>query len=161
MIIEPKKVKTVINEKLYQYNILPARKGGRISSALFSKAAGLISVFGLTKNIDNLHSCIEKFLDNETMDSLYELVFADECKLSCDGKLVVDPDIHFQGKYLEMMKLIFHAVRSNCDDFFTLVGGLLKQNTNLSEILKNLQESKETPEQIKNLLQNFLSIENE
>lgn len=159
MVIEPIKKSIVINGRVYQFQLLGSRKRGKLANKLMSKAVGLMASYPLSTGADNFYACMVNALDDQTTEDLYEFAFAQEAMLTCDNKPIIDIDMHFQGKYLEMMQLCLFAFRVNCEDFFTFIGGLLSKEGNLLKILKIIVESQGLPPEVQNLLQSFLPQE--
>jgi hypothetical protein len=156
-VIQPTKKQIQINGNLYEYQLINARKAGKISSKFISKAVATGAVFVGTKEVDNLYFCIQNFIDDEAMENLYELIFSVEAQLKCNGAKIIDPDNFFMGKYMEMMQLCYDALRGNCEDFFTFIVGFLKKNLGSLKNISELTEGVALPPEIQSLLQTILN----
>lgn len=151
-VLEPISKQVTINSNTYRFNLLGARKQGKISSKLIAKAGALLAVVGTPEGgLELLLSMLDSTVDDTTIDSMYELIFATEAQLSIlngsSFEKIVDVDLHFQGKYMEMMQLAYASFEANCQDFFTFVSGKMGKQS-FSEIFKGIQghqSSQETP----------------
>lgn len=142
-VLEPISKQVTINSSTYRFNLLGARKQGKISSKLIAKAGALFAIVTTPQGLEVLSSGIDNFLTEETIDSIYELIFATEVQLSVlngsNFEKIVDVDLHFQGKYMEMMQLAYKALEANCQDFFTFINGSMGSLSS-SETFKKMQE---------------------
>ena len=142
-VLEPISKQVTINNNTYRFNLLGARKQGKISSKLIAKAGALFAIINTPQGLEVLSGGIDNFLTEETIDSIYELIFATEAQLSIlNGshfERIVDVDIHFQGKYMEMMQLAYKSLEANCQDFFTFISGSMGSLSS-SETFKKMQE---------------------
>ena len=144
-----------IETTTYTFNCLPAKEAGKIGAALTGKVLNGLSGAAAGYTAGNCDFSLDKIFDEDTVDKLYQLIFNVEAQLHADGKFIIDPDIFFQGRLMEMYQLIGYALRCNCEDFFTTIGGWFKKNKNFSEMLKSLKEKGlELPQEVLSLLQN-------
>lgn len=156
-VLEPKNETVEVNGTLYCFNLLPARKQGKISNKLIGKAGLLFAVLNTPQGLEALSSQVNDFLSDETTDLLYELIFAPEANLSVitSGRKerILDVDLYFQGKYMEMLTLCYKALEVNCQDFFIFIRGFMEKVT-LSETFSKMQDeilSKLNPTQTSSL----------
>lgn len=119
----------------YTFNCINAKRAGIIGYKLAGK---VINVLG---NMNFGVLSLQEVFGEDSVEHLYELIFSQECQLSANGQFIQDPDVFFQGRIMEMYMLLGHALRFNCEDFFTIIGGWLKKNNNSSEILKAMKEN--------------------
>lgn len=144
----------------YTFNCVPARVGGKIGVLLASKVINSLVASGSAIYTGNNTFLLDEILDDDTYEKLEQLIFSPQAQLHANGEPIRDPDIFFQGKLMEMYMLMGYALRCNCEDFFTIIGGSLQKNEVFSKMLNDIKEGK-LPEQIQNLLGNFSQPEEE
>lgn len=165
---EPKKAKVVIQENTYTFNIYPGIPSALIAARLIARitgALGTVTAGTMAKELANAGVSIERIFNDDTFSDLKRFIIDEPneqvVNLHCNGKKVIDPDEHFKAKPLELFILMGGALRENCQDFFTIIGGLVKQKVDISGTLKSLEEKGIIlPPELVNPLMSFFQIEN-
>jgi len=145
---------------VYTFNCVPARIGGKIGMSLASKIINSLVATGSAFYTGGNSFNLDEILDEDSYSKLEELIFSPQAQLQANGEPIRDPDIFFQGKLMEMYMLMGYALRCNCEDFFTIIGGSLQKNETFSKMLEDIKAGK-LPEQMENLLGNFLPAQEE
>ena len=165
--LQPKTATVKIEENTYTFNIYPGIKSALISARLIARISGALGTVGASiasRELANAGLSIERIFNDDTFNDLKRFIIDEPneqvVNLLCNGKRIVDADEHFKAKPLELFILMGGALKENCQDFFTIIGGLLKQKIDFSGTLKSLEEKGVMlPPELLNLLTNFLQTE--
>lgn len=165
---QPKQATVKIENNTYTFNLYPGIASALISARLIARITGALGTVGagmVSRELANAGISIERILNDDTFNDLKKFIIDEPneqvVNLHCNGAKIIDADEHFKAKPLELFILMGAALRENCQDFFTIIGGLLKQKVDFSGTLKSLEERGiMLPPELLNPLMNFLQIEN-